>query len=160
MYGLNPEPGHANSIEGRKRRIQNVCPTLLLKDRELFMALGAPGGRAIQPSITQTIVNVVDFGMDIQEAIEAPRITREVGEIQLDSRFSKEVCNRLTEIGHRVVRLDKELGNWGRPVGILVDSRKNLLYGGVECHFLGFESEAIGYSPNCRSHTSSCHVEM
>jgi len=145
MYGLNPEAGHANSIEGRKRRIQNVCPTLLLKDRELFMALGAPGGRAIQPSIAQTIVNMVDFGMDIQEAIEAPRITREVGEIQLDSRFSKEVCDRLTEIGHRVVRLDKELGNWGRPVGILVDSRKNLLYGGAECHFLGFESEAIGY---------------
>lgn len=44
MYGLNPEPGHANSIMGRERRIQSVCPTILLEDGEAFMALGAPGG--------------------------------------------------------------------------------------------------------------------
>lgn len=89
MYGFNPEPGHANSISGRKRWIQNVCPTILLKDGEPFMAVGAPSGRAIQTSIVQTIVHVVDFGMDIQSAIEAPRVTRETAIIQVDNRFSK-----------------------------------------------------------------------
>ncbi|RLI09999.1 gamma-glutamyltransferase [Candidatus Bathyarchaeota archaeon] len=145
MYGLNPEPGHANSISGRKRRIQNVCPTILLRDGEAFMAVGAPGGRAIQTSILQTIVHVIDFGMDIQSAIEAPRITREVGEIQMDSRFPERVCDRLVEMGHQVAYIDKEIGNWARPVGIVIDPERNLLYGGVEWHFLGFESEAIGY---------------
>lgn len=145
MYGLNPEPGHANSIMGRKRRIQNVCPTILLEDGEAFMALGAPGGRAIQTSIAQVIVNVVDFGMDIQSAIEAPRIVRETKDVQLDSRFSREVYYRLLAAGHRVAYIDKEIGGWGRPVGIVVDREKGLLYGGVESHFLGFESEAIGY---------------
>ncbi len=145
MYGLNPEPGHANSILGRKRRIQNVCPTILLRDGKTFMAIGAPGGRAIQTSIVQAIVNLVDFGMDIQSAIEAPRITRETGEIQLDSRFSREVYEKLSSAGHRVAYIDKEIGGWGRPVAIVVDDETGLLYGGVESHFLGFESEAIGY---------------
>lgn len=145
MYGLNPEPGHANSISGRKRRIQNVCPTILLKDGKPFIAIGAPGGRAIQTSIVQTIVHIIDFGMDIQSAIEAPRITREISELQLDSRFYKEVCDRLKEMGHKIAYIDKEIGNWARPVGIVIDQEKNQLYGGVECHFLGFESEVIGY---------------
>ena len=144
MYGLNPEPGHANSIDGRKRRIQNVCPTILLKDGEPFMAVGAPGGRAIQASIVQTIVNVVDFSMDVQSAIEAPRITREVGVIQMDNRFPRESHERLVAVRHKVAYLDKEIGNWARPVSIVVDREKNLLHGGVECHFTGFESEAIG----------------
>ena len=145
MYGLNPEPGHANSIGGRKRRIQNVCPTILLREGEPFMAVGAPGGRAIQPSIVQTIVNVVDFGMGIQAAIEAPRLVREVGELIVDSRFSREACRMLEGIGHKVLFLDNELGNWGRPVGIVVDPENDLLYGGVDHLFLGFESQAIGY---------------
>ncbi len=145
MYGLNPEPGHANSIDGRKRRIQNVCPILLLKDGDAFMAVGAPGGRAIQTSIVQTIVHVIDFGMDPQSAIEAPRITREVGEIQIDKRFSKAVVDKLKKMGHQIGYLDKEIGSWARPVSIVIDHGKNLIFGGVESHFLGFESEAIGY---------------
>ncbi|MFQ6053726.1 MAG: gamma-glutamyltransferase, partial [Candidatus Bathyarchaeia archaeon] len=123
------------------------CPTLLLRDGGAFMAVGAPGGRAIQTSIVQTIVHVVDFGMDIQSAIEAPRITREVGETQVDSRFPKEAVDRLREVGHQIAYIDKEIGSWARPVGIVVDREANLLHGGVEWHFLGFESEAIGYSP-------------
>ena len=145
MYGLNPEPGYANSISGRKRRIQNVCPTILLKNGKPFMAVGAPGGRAIQISIVQTIVHVIDFGMDVQSAIDAPRITREVDDIQVDNRFSKEICERLMEMGHRIAYIDKEIGNWARPVGIVVDPKTNLLYGGVDLHHNRFESEAIGY---------------
>jgi len=145
MYGLNPEPGYANSISGRKRRIQNVCPTILLKNGKPFMAVGAPGGRAIQISIVQTIVHVIDFGMDVQSAIDAPRITREIDDIQVDNRFSKEICERLMEMGHRIAYIDKEIGNWARPVGIVVDPKTNLLYGGVDLHHNRFESEAIGY---------------
>lgn len=145
MYGLNPEPGHANSIDGRKRRIQNVCPTILLKDGSHYISVGAPGGRAIQTSIVQTIVNVVDFGMDIQSAIDSPRIVRETGEILIDNRFSREAYEMLLRIGHKASYIDQEVGNWGRPVGIVRDFEKNLLYGGSDCSFLGFEAEAIGF---------------
>jgi gamma-glutamyltranspeptidase/glutathione hydrolase len=145
MYGLNPEPGWANSIDGRKRRIQNVCPTILLRDGEPFMAVGAPGGRAIQTSIAQVIVNVVDHGMGIQDAIEAPRITRETSTVYVDSRLPGEVRDGLVAMGHDVVWVDQELQNWGRPVGVLIDPKTGLLHGGVQFYFTGFESKAVGF---------------
>jgi gamma-glutamyltranspeptidase/glutathione hydrolase len=145
MYGLNPEPGHANSIDGRKRRIQNVCPTIVLKDGEPFMALGAPGGRNIQVSISQVIVHVIDFKMGIQEAIEAPRITRETKTVYVDNRFSAGVQDALKKMGHDIVWIDQELKSWARPVGVLRDPKTRLLHGGVYWNHNGFESIALGY---------------
>jgi gamma-glutamyltranspeptidase/glutathione hydrolase len=145
MYGLNPEPGHANSIDGRKRRIQNVCPTIVLKDGEPFMALGAPGGRNIQVSISQVIVHVIDFKMGIQEAIEAPRITRETKTVYVDNRFSAGVQDALKKMGHDIVWVDQELKSWARPVGVLRDPKTRLLHGGVYWNHNGFESIALGY---------------
>ena len=144
MYGLNPLPGTANSIDGRKRRIQNVCPTVLLKDGEPFMALGAPGGRAIQISVAQVISHVIDHGMGIQEAIEAPRIFRETSTVYVDSRFPVEVKEGLEARGHDLVWVEQEFQNWARPVGVLRDPGTGMLHGGVQCHLTGFESVAIG----------------
>ncbi|HDJ21898.1 MAG TPA: gamma-glutamyltransferase, partial [Candidatus Bathyarchaeota archaeon] len=144
MYGLNPEPGTANSIDGRKRRIQNVCPTIVLREGEPYMALGAPGGRNIQVSVAQVIHYVVDFGMGIQDAVDAPRVTRETGPIFLDSRFPRETQERLTAMGHQVVYIDPELKSWGRPVGVLKDPETGLLHGGVYSLLTGFESLAVG----------------
>jgi gamma-glutamyltranspeptidase len=144
MYGLNPSPGTANSIDGRKRRIQNVCPTVVLKDGEPFLALGAPGGRAIQISIAQVISHVIDHGMGIQEAIEAPRIFRETSTVYADNRFPDEVRDGLVARGHDLVWVEQEIQNWARPVGVLRDPETGLLHGGVQCHLTGFESVAIG----------------
>jgi gamma-glutamyltranspeptidase/glutathione hydrolase len=144
MYGLNPEPGHANSIDGRKRRIQNVCPTILLKDDEPFLAVGAPGGRAIQVAVAQVILHVVDFGMGIQEAIEAPRIMREVATVHVDNRFPDAVREGLLAMGHDLNWIEQEYRGWANPVGVLVDPKTGLLHGGVQCHYSGFESIAVG----------------
>ncbi|MFP3952241.1 MAG: gamma-glutamyltransferase [Candidatus Bathyarchaeia archaeon] len=145
MYGLDPEPGHANSIDGRKRRIQNVCPTIVLKEGGPFIAIGAPGGRNIQVSIGQTIVHVIDYDMNIQEAVDAPRITRETSTIYVDNRFPKEVRDELADKGHDLVWIDPELKSWGRPVAVLRDPETSLFHGGVYTLFTGFESIAIGY---------------
>jgi gamma-glutamyltranspeptidase/glutathione hydrolase len=145
MYGLNPEPGTANSINGRKRRIQNVCPTILLREDKPYMALGAPGGRAIQVSIVHVIVNVVDHGMGIQQAIEAPRIMRETSTVYMDNRLPIEVRDALTSMGHEVAWIDEELYGWARPVVVQIDPETGLIHGGVHCDFTGFESTAIGY---------------
>jgi gamma-glutamyltranspeptidase/glutathione hydrolase len=144
MYGLNPEPGHANSIDGRKRRIQNVCPSVLLKDGKPFMAVGAPGGRAIQMSISQVILNVIDHGMGIQDAISAPRVFRESQGILVDNRYSEEVRRGLIDRGHDLSWLENEMGNWAAPVGVIINPETGMLHGGVACGFLGFRSEAIG----------------
>jgi len=145
MYGLNPEQGHANSIDGRKRRIQNVCPTILLRDGEPFMAVGAPGGRKIQVSVAHVVVNVVDHGMGIQDAIEAPRLFRETSTVYVDNRYPPEVREGLLERGHDLVWVDRERYGWGRPVGVVVDPETGLLHGGVQCHLNMHESIAIGH---------------
>ncbi len=145
MYGLNPEPGHANSIDGRKRRIQNVCPTILLRDGEPLMAVGAPGGRKIQVSVAHVIVNVVDHGMGIQDAIEAPRLFRETSTVYVDNRYPPEVREGLLERGHDLVWVDRERYGWGRPIGVVVDPETGLLHGGVQCHQYMHESIAVGH---------------
>ena len=145
MYGLDPTPGTANSIDGRKRRIQNVCPTIVLRDGEAYMALGAPGGRNIQVSVAQAIHHVIDYGMGIQDAVDAPRITRTTGTTFLDSRFPATVRDELVAMGHDVNYIDPELRGWGRPVGVLKDFETGLLHGGVYSMLTGFESMAVGY---------------
>jgi gamma-glutamyltranspeptidase/glutathione hydrolase len=141
---LNPEPGTANSIDGRKRRIQNVCPTIVLKDGKATMALGAPGGRNIQVSIALVIHYLIDYGMSIQDAVDAPRVTRETKTTFLDSRFPPTMRDRLISMGHDIKYIDPELKSWGRPVGVLRDQVTELLHGGVYSLLTGFESMAVG----------------
>lgn len=71
LYGL--VQGEANAIAPRKRPLSSMTPTIVLKDGKLFLALGSPGGGTIINTVLQTIVNVIDYGMSIQEAIDMPR---------------------------------------------------------------------------------------
>jgi len=91
------------------------------------------------------ISHVVDHGMGIQDAIEAPRIMRETSTVYVDNRFPEEVRDGLIARGHDVVWVDQELQSWARPIGVVKDPQTGLLHGGVQCHFTGFESVAIGY---------------
>ncbi len=70
-YGLIG--GEANAIAPGKRMLSSMTPTILTKEGKLYMVLGAPGGSTIPTSVFQTILNVVDHGMGMQEAVEAPR---------------------------------------------------------------------------------------
>jgi gamma-glutamyltranspeptidase/glutathione hydrolase len=72
MFGL--VQGERNAIAPGKRPLSSMTPTILLKDGRLFMTVGAPGGSRISTAVLQVILNVVDFGMNIQDAIDAPRI--------------------------------------------------------------------------------------
>jgi gamma-glutamyltranspeptidase/glutathione hydrolase len=71
MYGLIG--GEANAIAPGKRMLSSMTPTILEKDGSLFMVLGSPGGSTIITTVYQVIRNVVDFGMTMYEAVEAPR---------------------------------------------------------------------------------------
>lgn len=71
MFGLIGST--ANSIQPGKRMLSSMTPTIVLKDGELFMSVGTPGGSTIITSVLQTILNVHEFGMTMQEAVDAPR---------------------------------------------------------------------------------------
>jgi len=71
IYGL--VGGEANSIEAGKRMLSSMTPTIVEKDKQLYMVLGSPGGSTIITSVFQTLINVIDYGMTMQEAVEAPR---------------------------------------------------------------------------------------
>ncbi len=71
MYGL--VGGEANAIQPGKRMLSSMTPTILERDGQLAMVVGTPGGSTIMTSVFQTILNVVDFGMDMQRAVDAPR---------------------------------------------------------------------------------------
>ena len=72
LFGL--VQGEANAIAPGKRPVSSMAPTILLRDGKLFMTVGAPGGSRIPTAILQVILNVVDFGMNVQDAVDAPRI--------------------------------------------------------------------------------------
>jgi len=71
MFGL--VQGEANAIEPRKRPLSSMTPTIVLRDGKLYMVLGSPGGPRIITTVLNVLLNVVDFGMNMQEAVNAPR---------------------------------------------------------------------------------------
>ena len=71
MFGLTG--GEANAIEGNKRMLSSMTPTIIEKEGELFMVLGTPGGSTIITSVFQTILNVIDFNMNMQEAVDSKK---------------------------------------------------------------------------------------
>jgi len=66
--------GELNAIQPGKRPLSSMTPTILTRDGKFFMAVGAPGGSRIISAVLQVILNVVDFGMNAQDAVDAPRI--------------------------------------------------------------------------------------
>jgi gamma-glutamyltranspeptidase/glutathione hydrolase len=72
MFGL--VQGENNAIQPGKRPLSSMTPTILEKDGKFFMTAGAPGGSRISTAVLQVILNVVDFGMNVQDAIDAPRV--------------------------------------------------------------------------------------
>jgi gamma-glutamyltranspeptidase / glutathione hydrolase len=72
MFGL--VQGENNAIQPGKRPLSSMTPTIIEKDGKLFMTAGAPGGSRISTAVLQVILNVIDFGMNVQDAIDAPRV--------------------------------------------------------------------------------------
>lgn len=123
MYGL--VGGEANKIEPKKRMLSSMTPTIVEKNGELFMTLGTPGGSTIITSVVQTILNVHEFNMTMQEAVNSPRFHHQwkPDSIRIESDyFDSKVKDELLKSGYRLT--DK--GSIGRVDGILVKKGKTL----------------------------------
>ena len=143
------DPNHKNSLIGGKRPFHTIIPAFITKDNEPYISFGLMGG-AMQPQgHAQIVINLIDFDMNLQEAGDAPRIrhmgssepTGEVmedgGYLTLESGFSTDIRNQLTELGHTLK--DEKGGYGGYQAIMLID---DVYYGASESRKDG---QASGY---------------
>jgi gamma-glutamyltranspeptidase/glutathione hydrolase len=100
-YGLIQ--GEANAIAPQKRPLSSMTPTIVMKDGKVLFAVGSPGGSTIINTVLQVIINVVDFGMNIQEAIDSPRFHHQWLPDKINwepFEFSRDTTDALTKMGH------------------------------------------------------------
>jgi gamma-glutamyltranspeptidase/glutathione hydrolase len=143
MDDFDKRPGHANSIAGGKRPLSSMSPTLLLKDGKPYATIGSPGGTRILTTMAMLISDLVDFDMDIQSAINIPRINNyEYGPLKIESRIPAEVQNELLQMGHELqVKKDFDL-YFGGAQGVVIDQKSGVMHGGADPRRDG---KAIGY---------------
>jgi len=128
MRDFSLEHGDVNSVEPGKRPRSWMSPTLVLKDGKPFLTLGSAGGPKIVSSVLQILINVIDFNMDIERAVQAPRFHCQGNEISVESSFPLKIRGELAERGHPV----KERDEWwffGAVQAVLVDMRTNQICG-------------------------------
>lgn len=113
LYVFNPRPGMANSLAPGKRVTSSMAPLIVLKDGQPRFALGLPGGLRIFPSAMQAVVNLIDHGMSLQEAVEAPRVWTQGFGLELEPRFSDALASALGARGHVIERVPNVGGGMG-----------------------------------------------
>jgi gamma-glutamyltranspeptidase/glutathione hydrolase len=126
LIGTSP-----NLARPGKRMLSSMSPTIIAKDGQLFMITGTPGGRTIINTVLTTILNVIDFGMNAQEAVDAGRMHHQWLPDRLSVErfgFSADTIAMLKAMGHTVT----EGGNQGAAQVIVFNQKDNLLEGGVD----------------------------
>lgn len=131
MSDYDPRPGMPNSVKPRTIKPPPSGSSILLKDGKPFLVIGAPGGYKQVAAVAKTIHNVIDHGMNLQEAIDSPRVYVQTDRVFIESKTPAVVYQALAGMGHDVTVVDKEY-NFGQPTGILIDPETGLLHGGVD----------------------------
>ena len=104
MSVFDPRPGRAGSLAPGKSRFTAMAPTIVFKGGEPHIVIGAPGGTFITMGILQGILNVLDFGMSIADAIAAPRFSANSDTIAVSNRIPRFVTDELEAIGYPIAR--------------------------------------------------------
>jgi gamma-glutamyltranspeptidase/glutathione hydrolase len=104
MNWYDPRPGRATSIAPGKRRFSSMTPSIVFEGRTPVMTLGAPGGAWIGVAILQVLLNVLDWGMSMPEAVAAPRFSATSGAIDISNRIPRRTQAALEAMGYEVRR--------------------------------------------------------
>jgi len=131
----------ANSIQPEKRMLSSMTPTIVLKDNKPYLIIGSPGGSTIITVVLQVILNCIDFGMDIQQAIDQPRIHHQwyPDEVYFEKfGIPQDVKENLIKAGY-ILGGTQTLG---RAEGIIIDNENNIIYGATDPRGTG---AAVGY---------------
>ncbi len=149
LFALDAD--HANVVEGGKRPFHTIIPAFVMKDGEPLISFGLMGGSMQPQGHAQIVVNMVDFGMNLQEAGDAARINHvgsssptgstmtDGGVVHLESTFSEETRKELEAMGHT---LGDSNGGFGGYQAIMFDSEEGVYYGASEVRKDG---QAAGY---------------
>jgi gamma-glutamyltranspeptidase/glutathione hydrolase len=122
-------PGHPNLIGPGKRPFHTLIPAMVLKDGAPWVSFGVMGGDMQAQGHAQVLANLIDFGMNIQEAGEAARFRHSGAGLALESAFSAEARAGLTSRGHKLI---DSTGVWGGFQGILIDPKTRVLMAGSD----------------------------
>jgi gamma-glutamyltranspeptidase/glutathione hydrolase len=138
LFGLIQGP--ANAIGPGKRPLSAMTPTIVLKDGKLFLVLGSPGGPTIITTVANVLIGVVDFSLDIQEAVNAPRFHHQwlPDQILVEDRLSPDTMNLLRSKGHKL--LVRHF--WGDAECIMIDPKTGERLAGADGRNNG---KAVGY---------------
>jgi gamma-glutamyltranspeptidase / glutathione hydrolase len=140
MYGLIQGP--ANAIGPGKRPLSAMTPTIVLKDGKLFLVLGTPGGSTITTNVANILMGVVDYGLNIQQSVNAPRFHNQwlPDEILLEPvGFSPDTVGILEGMGHKV---NVRKSFWGDAECIAIDPKTGERLGASDGRN---EGRAVGY---------------
>jgi len=132
MQNFDPRPDHPNCIVPGKMPIFAAPSLLAVKDgRAVFSGCGS-GGYRIMTGVLHPFMHVVDFGMQVQEAVDAPRVHCQGNQTYVDARIPQQVQDRLAELGHTVIPQEDVPGatHFGRVNAIWVDPKSGLMHAG------------------------------
>ena len=135
------EPDHLNAYAPGKRPFHTIIPGMVLKDKRLYMSYGMMGG-SVQPQVhVQFLLNHLDFGLNIQEAIDVPRFNHNEGRfVQFEFGQPRQTLEALEKMGHRIV--PGAMGLYGGMQALMIDPATGTLFGAADPRQDG---AALGY---------------
>ncbi|TYC66392.1 gamma-glutamyltransferase [Stappia sp. BW2] len=125
------EPGHANTIDGGKRPMHTIIPAMVLKEGAPFLSFGVMGGHYQACGHAHVLTNIVDYGMDVQAAIDFPRMFFDIAnhELQAERLVPSSTLDGLRALGHTVVTANGPIGG---SQAIMIDKARHLLTAGSD----------------------------
>jgi len=129
MGDFSPQPEEANSIAPGKRPLSSISPTLVLKEGKPCISIGMPGATRIISVLPQILMNMIDHGLTLGEAVNAPRIHCVTGVIYLETRIPGAVREALSRQGYQLALKKPFDLYFGGAQAVLVDEKTGMLYG-------------------------------
>ncbi len=137
MADFAVDPKSPNAPNPGRRPASNMAPMIMFKDGAPYLSLGSPGGLRIFPSLAQIVLNAVEFGMSLDEAIEAPRFFTDAADgkaqpMAVESRIPGHVLRVLEALGHRIALKEPFDKYFGGAQGIMVLRDRKIIHGGAD----------------------------
>ena len=142
-HSFSLDPHHPNRLEPHKRPMHTIIPAMVFKDGQFLMSFGVMGGDMQPQGHVQFLINLIDFKMNIQEAVDAPRLRHVQGkEVYVEEGISSITALALKEKGHHIIDVPPSVNQVGGGQAIYLDRAQNVLLGASDRRKDGC---AIGY---------------
>ena len=138
-FGFRVERGHPNCIAPRKRPMHTIIPGMVMQNGQAVMPYGVMGGHFQPMGHSLFLTNMLEYGLDIQQAIDLPRLFPLRGKVQVEHGIPPDICDALTKRGHQLETADRPHGG---GQAIWIDRARGCLVGGSDPRKDGL---ALGY---------------